>query len=1183
MTTIGTLFASDITRKIEEVIKVDQVDGDVLRSEIDEYIVTDAIQRHYVDILERYQEASRKPTEGVAIWISGFFGSGKSSFAKNLGLAIENREVVGVKAADRFAQRVRDNRLKVVLKTINEKIPTHAVIFDVSTDRGIRSGNQMLTEIMYRLFLESLGYARDLDLAELEIDLESQGRLKEFEETYLKTRGQAWNAEKSMLAFAINRASAALHAMEPTTYPAPDTWARTRSKADITPGLFARRVVELMERRKPGHSLLFVVDEVGQFVARDIQKMLDLQAIVQQLGVRGRGKHWIAVTSQEKLNELVSGLDDNRIELARLMDRFPMDLQVHLEPSDISEVTSRRVLAKNAGAETTLGKLFDDHRGRFAQATKLSADITLPELTRQRFVDLYPLLPYQIDLIIQIVSGLRTQGGASKHVGGANRTIIKLAQQLLINPATQIASRPVGSLVTLDEVYDLVEGNIASEVRAKISSVKDRVPNAPLAQSVAKVICLLQFVKSVHRSAENIAAALHPSVDGDSQLAAVKEALEALEKALVIRVGDDGYRIPTPAEDDWEQMRAGIDPNRAAENKLILEALTKLWGTGPTFSLSDIKPFKAGLMVDGKEAMKGDVTFHMKVAGDAAESPQLIAEARTRSQTETASVFWVITLTQEIRRELREAYRSAQMVERRGRTASTVDESNLLVEEKARLNRHTDTLRGYIKAASLAGSAFFRGNDRSPDDRTSDVAKAASKIMENILPDVYARFDEAAAKKTDLMKGTDALLTAENLNGLPPVFSALGLLRDEGGRITFKTDVAPLSEVMGQIEQRANYGDPAPGRFLEDKFQQAPFGWDFDAIRLFTLCLLRAGVIEGLSRGQSIETATSVQAKEVFSNNMLFRGATFRPKKGVDFEEIVNAAENYRLTFGQEIPELNAPKVAAEIRTAVERCEDNVSGVLGTMRTAGLPGRDLIERAADQMKAVRRGSDERAILDFNAAHTAIKEALQRAGELDKALDVGTLAMLAKAREVSGKLWPVLREEADLSDEMRTKGDLLSDFLERETFYRELHRIEEAAASLQGDYDRRYAEALNARVAAYTDALERLSKLPEWAKISPAQQDVLAEPLRRCADRNYNNQTIHHLRSEREACEGRLRTVVTKIHELLEGERLATVRVADFFQGGIETEEQLDQTLAGLRDEVARLIGAGKKVFATWGA
>src|SRR5665811_2488766 len=100
---ISSLFASDITRDIEEVIKVDQTDETVIRSEIDEYIVTDAIAGHYVEILERYDETFNKPHEGIAIWLSGFFGSGKSSFAKMLGLAIENRSIGGSPASDLFA------------------------------------------------------------------------------------------------------------------------------------------------------------------------------------------------------------------------------------------------------------------------------------------------------------------------------------------------------------------------------------------------------------------------------------------------------------------------------------------------------------------------------------------------------------------------------------------------------------------------------------------------------------------------------------------------------------------------------------------------------------------------------------------------------------------------------------------------------------------------------------------------------------------------------------------------------------------------------------------------------------------------------------------------------------------------------------------------------------------------
>src|SRR5829696_4056363 len=184
MTTIADLLHRDLSRKIEEIIQVDQADEQSVHAEITEYVATDSIRDQYHQLLKAVAEAPSEPHEGVGVWVSGFFGSGKSSFAKYLGLALENRTLAGDGAGDLLAASIGDNAITVVLKTIGEHIPTHAVIFDVSVDRGIRSGNQTITEIMYRLFLQSLGYARDLDLSELEITLEQQGRLDAFTTKY---------------------------------------------------------------------------------------------------------------------------------------------------------------------------------------------------------------------------------------------------------------------------------------------------------------------------------------------------------------------------------------------------------------------------------------------------------------------------------------------------------------------------------------------------------------------------------------------------------------------------------------------------------------------------------------------------------------------------------------------------------------------------------------------------------------------------------------------------------------------------------------------------------------------------------------------------------------------------------------------------------------------------------------
>jgi len=189
MTTIQQLFDRDISRQIQEVIKVDQQDDAVVISEIEEYVATDAIKRSFASVLEAYAEVPNKPSDRMAVWVSGFFGSGKSSFAKLLGAAIGNRDLQGKSAAKRIADQFGDGRVSVVLERISQKMPTEVVIFDLATDAGVRNANQKLTEIIYRQLLEHLGYARDLDLAELEINLEDDGRLQAFKDAFQRQIG----------------------------------------------------------------------------------------------------------------------------------------------------------------------------------------------------------------------------------------------------------------------------------------------------------------------------------------------------------------------------------------------------------------------------------------------------------------------------------------------------------------------------------------------------------------------------------------------------------------------------------------------------------------------------------------------------------------------------------------------------------------------------------------------------------------------------------------------------------------------------------------------------------------------------------------------------------------------------------------------------------------------------------
>ena len=919
-----------------------------------------------------------------------------------------------------------------------------------------------------------------------------------------------------------------------------------------------------------------MIDEVGQFVARDVNKMLDLQGIVQALGRVGRGKFWIVVTSQEKLTELVGGLEDKRVELARLMDRFPQDLQVHLEPSDISEVTSKRVLSKNAAAQKLLRAKYEENRGRLGGSTRLTADIRLPELTAERFVDLYPLLPYQVDLIIQVVSGLRTQGGVSKHVGGANRTIIKLAQQLLINPAVNLADQPVGQLARIDQIYDLVETNIDGEVRGKIAEIAKHVTH-PLASAACKAVCLMQFVKSVHRSPENIAAALHPAVDADSQLTAVKEALEALVTAHKIRLGDDGYRIPSPAEDDWEIQRAKIDACGGDIQRIHTEAVAQLWDPQPSHAFHGVKSFKAGLHLNGRETVAGDITFQLHLAATGKAYETSVADHRTRSQIETKSLFWTAALDDAIDRDTVEIHRSQEMLKRKERAARTNAELSLVTEEKHRLKRYQDQLARRVKQALLGGAVFFRGNDRNPEEGSVDVGKTASKLLEHVLPGVFDRFAEAAARVAK--KDLETLLITENLHGLTPVFAQLNLVRDVRGKPVFNTESGPLAEAYARINNQYDYGVASTGKSLADEFAKEPYGWEFDTVRLLVVALVRAGKIEATSKGQTIESALSIEARNTFENNNLFRQTSFRPKKGVEFEDLLKAADAFKRTFGKELPELEQGAAAALIRDESSRHEPDLQDQYSRLLTNRLPGAEVLGKALEQLRAIRSGSEGSAIIALNGCHKELKEAIKRAAELDQALTDPALLDLKRARTALEAPWAFLQTEPDLGGDIRDAAVKLDDTLKRESFFRELPTIDQLARVVEKAYKQRYQNALSTRVDAYTEALKMLQSTPGWQELDDDQRRRIANPLEsRCQTSLPQPIPIPELRSDLDACPARLGKAVEELLLLQEGALLVKVNIGSYFSGGIESEEQLTSSLKALRDDCLHHLGAGKKVL-----
>ncbi len=1180
LATIAEVFSERIDRPIEEVIKVDALDDQLLVEEIKEYYPTPSIQEQMAEVLEAYSNVRMGPTEKVGVWVSGFFGAGKSSFAKLLGVLLESRKIGAQDAVDLFSRRVTSDRIKVLLHQIRERLPTHVVIFDILKDSIAGAREHPVTTVMYRALLRSLGYPLDLDLAELEITLEQRGVLDAFRERYAHLYpGRTWDEAKRLPMVAHNEASNVLHSLDKGTYPAPDSWARTRPRADISPRKLAERVLQLAEARAGGRNVVFVVDEIGQYSAKELSRILDLQGIVESFSIYGRGKIWLVATSQEKLEAIVDIWERAQSDLVRLQDRF--GYKVFLSPRDIREVASHRVLSKSAEADAVLRDLYQRHRGRLSGATQVKGVVELPGLEEDAFVRLYPLLPYQVDLLISVVSGLRRQGGAAQTMGGANRTIIKLAQQLLIHEQVGLAHRPVGHLVTFDSVYDLLRSNISTEIQQEIDEIDRLVPH-PFAGRVARALALLQFAEVAYTTEENLAAVLHPSVDGEGVLGEVREAVSRLIDARKVRRTEHGLKIQSAAERTWDQERDSRRPTEGDRRRLIKAALEQLWGSGaaqqPSHQLGGWKRFTAGLRVGTERLVDGDVTFEVRLLDPGRATDAQIQEARAATQQDTELVTWVVEVSSDAEGAVVEQHRSERMLQRGARTR---DEEALLRDEKRRLDTAQRSLREELARALCRGHIFFQGNDRSPGEEADDPKAEARRVLGSALQQIFHRFGDGDVKVGHA--DVDAILRTEGLAGLPDSYTELGLVQTVDGQTRLVTDQGASREVLDWVRSRCEEGQAPSGRELEQHFRRPPYGWGFELVQLLVATLLRAGLITLRSQGQQHRSATAEARREI-TNNTRFRALTVSVREStLDPRRLREAGRALEQRFGHRCPALTAQSVAGVLRERLCAEAPRIERAVDGLRDLGLPGREPLAQGIDALRAIERGDDEEAVLSFVETADTLAKALPRARAIDEGLTEPVRRDLAQAQAVLAQVGPLLERELAPADPARQAVVRLADALAKETFYEHLAEIRSSTQTLLAAYQALYDSAFEARRAAYRQAIETLEGTPGWAEIEPGAQEDIARRLRLRADEppeaeawRQAGSALTILREQADAAAKLMEDALGALRRALTPQAVE-IPVRTLLNGAIASPEELEAALAAIREAVERALADGHPV------
>ena len=548
--TLKNIFRKPVDRPIEGVIKAD--DEASLRLEIEEYVLTNEVEKR----LEQFLDAYNNYEGANGVWVSGFFGSGKSHLLKMLALLLENREVDGASTLDLFLPKCSDNEiLRGDLKRA-VSIPAKSILFNIDQKADVISKTQMdaLLAVFVKVFDEMCGYyGKQGHIAQFERDLDSRELYEPFKAEYEAVAGRSWQkGREQALLEGANIAKAYATVTGTDQQSATGILDKYRSEYRVSIEDFADNVNAYIEKQaqEGNHKefrLNFFVDEVGQYIADNIKLMTNLQTVAESLATKCRGRAWIIVTAQEEMKNVVGEMGKQQgNDFSKIQARF--NNRMKLSSADVAEVIQKRLLTKTEDGVNQLSDLYHAQSNNF----KTLFDFADGSATyrnyrdREHFIHSYPFIPYQF--AIQNLSQHNAFEG--KHSSVGERSMLGVFQQVAIH----ISDHQVGQLATFDLMFEGIRSALKSQIQRAIIQAENHLDNA-FAIQLLKTLFLVKYVKEFKPTVRNLCVLMLDAFDQDLPALRnkVEEALSLLEQQTYIQRNSDQFEYLTDEEKDVEQ------------------------------------------------------------------------------------------------------------------------------------------------------------------------------------------------------------------------------------------------------------------------------------------------------------------------------------------------------------------------------------------------------------------------------------------------------------------------------------------------------------------------------------------------------------------------------------------------------------------------------------------------------
>ena len=1003
---IGQLFIKPIDRPINGVIKADQMDAASVWQELEEYVVTKQISEYLRKFFDAYLAAMDRPhdaaiTDRMGVWVSGFFGSGKSHFIKILSYLLENIEasnpVTGEKrhaAAFFDHQKIKDAML---LADVHRAVSGTAdvILFNIDAKADSKSDRDAILQVFLRVFNEKLGYSGDAPhIADMERHLVAKGVFDVFKSTFAQSNGSTWEQERDAVDFMRDDIVLGLaQALKMSPESAGKWFDSARDDYRINIEGFAKVVNDYLLTKPANHKVIFLVDEVGQFIGANSQLMLSLQTITEQLGTQCKGRAWVIVTSQEDIDAAIGEANKAKSQdFSKIQGRFHTRLS--LASSNTDEVIGERLLSKTEAAHVALRDVFagksdviNNQLSFVGNAVSLRGYKDAAE-----FVAVYPFAPYQFTLLQKIFESIRKVGATGKHLSRGERSLLDAFQ----SAAVHNAPRDTDVLVPLYDFYPSIESFIDGMAKRSI----DEAPQNPALQDydslLLKAMFLIRYIPDIVKpNIDNLATLCIDQIDADKLALKrkIQESLARLEQQRLVSRNGDLWFFLTNEERDVAREIGHVEVSAAEKSRLLAELIyDEILGGQTKVRHRDTKAdYEFNRLLDGAPWRQASHALSFEVLTPLGDDYEKLHSAKCILRSSEGNGRAIVRLAEGERLDIELAL--YQQIEKYivspKADQATPSLKRILADRKDENRERRQRLVHQLSTLLTEGDFFALG--QSVQIKAAGPDKVLDDLLNYLVTNTYSKLPYLKVRQADPIAEIKAVLTADSLST-----PGLGLNGDEGNALAVKELRDYLNLAASQT--RVLLSD------VVDRFAGIPWGWkpEWETV-LLVARLFMAGEIKLMLEGSDLDPAAAV---EPLTKSARFKQVSILKRKVADASSLKRARELYKDLF-QKLGREEEDALVADFRTRLGDWQTELKSFSLTAGTAHHPGK------ADIDGALSRIAQQLAVRDS----FAFIEALLAAKDdwLDAAEDIHDLVNFYKTQITS---WRKLLEGLRSFDDNR---------------------------------------------------------------------------------------------------------------------------------------------------------------------